>query len=80
MREPEMELILNKYYELLENDNNEYKIKKISLNGPIHMNEKWKELICKFTKFSHESNILFICITLEVSKLFKSKLSKFLQF
>ena len=50
MCEPEMELILNKYYELLENDNNEYKIKKISLNGPIHMNEKWKELICKFLK------------------------------
>ena len=51
MGDPEMELILNKYYELLlENNNNDYKIKKISLNGPIHMNEKWKDLICKFLK------------------------------
>lgn len=45
-----MELILNKYYDLLkDNDNNSsYKIKKISLNGPIHMNQKWNDLICKF--------------------------------
>jgi hypothetical protein len=51
MGEEEMELILNKYYNLLENnDNNKYKIKKISLNGPIKMNEKWKNLICKFLK------------------------------
>ena len=50
MGENEMELILNKYYELLENDNNNYKIKKISLNGPIQMNKKWNDLICKFLK------------------------------
>ena len=51
MGEEEMELILNKYYNLLENNhNNKYKIKKISLNGPIKMNEKWKNLICKFLK------------------------------
>ena len=54
MGEDEMELILNKYYDLLENnenkDDNLYKIKKISLNGPIKMNEKWKDLICKFLK------------------------------
>ena len=55
MGEDEMELIINKYYDLLKNDekekeNNNYKIKKISLNGPIHMNEKWKDLICKFLK------------------------------
>ena len=54
MGEPEMELILNKYYDLLEKnenkDDNIYKIKKISLNGPIKMNEKWKDLICKFLK------------------------------
>ena len=49
MGEKEMEFILNKYYELLENDNN-YKIKKISLNGPIQMNKKWNDLICKFLK------------------------------
>lgn len=50
MGENEMELILNKYYDLLkDNDNNSsYKIKKISLNGPIHMNQKWNDLICKF--------------------------------
>ena len=50
MGENEMELILNKYYDLLENDNNNYKIKKISLNGPIQMNKKWNDLICKFLK------------------------------
>ncbi len=49
MGEEEMEFILNKYYELLYNkDNPEYKIKKISLSGPINMNQKWKDLICKF--------------------------------
>ena len=52
MGEEEMELILNKYYNILENneENNKYKIKKISLSGPIKMNEKWKNLICKFLK------------------------------
>ena len=54
MGEDEMELILNKYYDLLENNENKndsmYKIKKISLNGPIKMNEKWKDLIYKFLK------------------------------
>ena len=48
MGENEMELILTKYYELLQNNENTYKIKKISLNGPIHMNQKWNDLICKF--------------------------------
>ena len=52
MGENEMELILNKYYDLLTNNesSDKYKIKKISLNGPIHMNAKWNELICKFLK------------------------------
>ena len=50
MGENEMELILNKYYELLNEKDNNYKIKKISLNGPIHMNQKWNDLICKFLK------------------------------
>jgi hypothetical protein len=51
MGEDEMELIINKYYDILtNNENNDYKIKKISLNGPIHMNEKWKNLICNFLK------------------------------
>ena len=49
MGEEEMEFILNKYYNLLyEKENSEYKIKKISLNGPIQMNKKWNDLICKF--------------------------------
>ena len=49
MGEKEMEFILNKYYDLLINDKNkEYKIKKISLSGPIQMNKKWNDLICKF--------------------------------
>ena len=62
MGEPEMELILNKYYELLlENNNNDYKIKKISLNGPIHMNEKWKDLICKFLKLKQIEAIHLDC-------------------
>ena len=62
MGEPEMELILNKYYELLlENNNNDYKIKKISLNGPIHMNEKWKDLICKFLKMKQIEAIHLDC-------------------
>ena len=51
MGEDEMELILKKYMDILENDKNfEYKIKRISLNGPINMNQKWVELICKFLK------------------------------
>ena len=49
MGEKEMEFILNKYYDLLNNEKNkEYKIKNISLSGPIQMNKKWKDLICKF--------------------------------
>ena len=49
MGENEMEFILNKFYDLLNNkDNSGYKIKKISLSGPIKMNQKWKDLICKF--------------------------------
>ena len=40
-----MEEILNCY---IDNYSNNFKIKKISLNGPIKMNEKWKNLICKF--------------------------------
>ena len=49
MGEEEMEFILNKYYDLLhDKENSEYKIKKISLNGPIQMNKKWNDLICKF--------------------------------
>lgn len=49
MGEEEMEFILNKYYDLLhDKENCEYKIKKISLSGPIYMNKKWNELICKF--------------------------------
>ena len=50
MGENEMELILTKYYDLLNENENNYKIKKISLNGPIHMNQKWNDLICKFLK------------------------------
>ena len=48
MGEEEMEFILTKYYDLLNKENSEYKIKKISLSGPINMNQKWKDLICKF--------------------------------
>ena len=49
MGEKEMEFILNKYYDLLNDEKNkEYKIKKISLSGPIQMNKKWNDLICKF--------------------------------
>jgi hypothetical protein len=40
-----MEEILNCY---IDNYKNDFKIKKISLNGPIKMNEEWKNLICKF--------------------------------
>ena len=49
MGEDEMEFILKKYYDLLHNnEHSEYKIKKISLSGPINMNKKWNDLICKF--------------------------------
>ena len=49
MGEEEMEYILDKYYNLLNNkEDSEYKIKKISLSGPIKMNKKWNDLICKF--------------------------------
>ena len=49
MGEKEMEFILNKYYDILKDEKNtEYKIKKISLSGPIQMNKKWNDLICKF--------------------------------
>ena len=49
MGEEEMEFILNKYYDFLhDKENSDYKIKKISLSGPINMNEKWNNLICKF--------------------------------
>ena len=49
MGEEEMEFILNKYYDFLhDKENPEYKIKKISLSGPINMNKKWNDLICKF--------------------------------
>jgi len=49
MGEEEMEFILDKYYNLLNGkENPEYKIKKISLSGPIKMNKKWNDLICKF--------------------------------
>ena len=49
MGEEEMEFILSKYYDLLhDKENSEYKIKKISLSGPIKMNKKWNDLICKF--------------------------------
>ena len=49
MGEEEMEFILNKYYDFLhDKENPEYKIKKLSLSGPINMNKKWNDLICKF--------------------------------
>lgn len=49
MGENEMKTILETYYGLLNNNsNNEYKIKIISINGPIQMNENWKNLICNF--------------------------------
>jgi len=49
MGEEEMEFILTKYYDFLhDKENPEYKIKKLSLSGPINMNKKWNDLICKF--------------------------------
>ena len=40
-----MKILLSKLYLILSK-----KDFKISLNGPIHMNEKWKNLICNFLK------------------------------
>ena len=50
LSEDNMEEILNCY---IENENNNYAIKKISLNGPINMNEHWKNLICNFLKLKN---------------------------
>jgi hypothetical protein len=47
LSEEDMEEVLKCY---IENENNNYAIKKISLNGPINMSEHWKDLICDFLK------------------------------
>ena len=50
LSEEDMEEVLKCY---IENENNNYAIKKISLNGPINMSEHWKDLICDFLKLKN---------------------------
>ena len=50
LSEDNMEEVLKCY---IENEKNNYAIKKISLNGPINMNEHWKDLICEFLKLKN---------------------------
>ena len=50
LSEEDMEEVLKCY---IENENNNYAIKNISLNGPINMSEHWKDLICDFLKLKN---------------------------